>query len=216
MLRCIQFIKDIYGGKSYLRMLMDERLSKVILRGKVVDIGGGNQRYLSFMTTEPGMIMSNLDVAFGKKNADNIDLEKDKLPFDNDFADQILMLNLLEHIYNYKFLVSQTYRVLRKEGKLIGFVPFLQQYHPDPHDFFRYTKESLKKILKEAGSKEVLIEEVGRGPFSVQFNILMRNIPKFLSILIFPLYYILDTIFLRLRSSGRIRYPLGYFFIVKK
>lgn len=208
----VKFIKDIYGGKSYMRMLMDKRLGDVELCESVVDVGGGNQKYLSFMKKKSGVVIYNLDVVEGKKNARRIDLEKDPLPYENDSINQVLMLNLLEHIYNYNFLVSQTYRILKKEGELIGFVPFLQQYHPDPHDFFRYTKESLKKIFETAGYKNIEIEEIGRGPFSVQFNILMRNIPKFFSVVVFPIYYTLDLIFLKLRPKGRSRYPMGYFF----
>jgi len=146
----------------------------------------------------------------------NIDLEKDKLPANDNSVDCILIFNVLEHIYNYDFLMSEAKRVLKKEGVLLGFVPFLVNYHPDPHDYFRYTNEALEKIFFRAGFEKIEIKRIGRGPFAVNYNNINPSLPTFLNLFIFPFYYFLDYIFIKIRPKIIKRYPLGYVFYLTK
>lgn len=148
-----------------LRIAMHESLRGFSISGKVIDVGGGrNPEYFKYFKSTNNAEIIPVDLSL-KIEGVTLDLETNALPFDNNSTDNVLMFNLLEHIYNYRHVVSETYRVLKQEGELIGFVPFLIQYHPDPHDYFRYTKESLRKIFEEAGYKDIEIKEVGWGPF---------------------------------------------------
>ena len=52
-----------------------------------------------------------------------LDLEKDKLPFEDNSVDEILAENILEHIENLKLLMNECNRVLKPDRKLIGIVP---------------------------------------------------------------------------------------------
>ena len=51
----------------------------------------------------------------------------------------------------------------------MGAMPFLVGYHPDPHDFWRYTSETLKKIFEENGFNRAMITLLGRGPVTAAF-----------------------------------------------
>ena len=205
---------EIWRGKSLLRAYTNLNVEGWMLHGKVIDIGGGKDpSYLRFMKKEGADVTS---VDFKVPGGKDIDLEKDPLPYKDATADYVLMFNILEHLYNYSFALREAKRILKPDGKLYGFVPFLIHYHPDPHDYFRYTKEALEKIFKETGFIIESIQEVGAGPFSANFNNLMFAFPVIFRVPLFPFYYILDHMILKLKPHLKERYPLGYSFVLKK
>jgi len=212
---------QIYGqllkGKSLLRSLMNYKLKDYELRGEVVDIGGGiNPSYYQYLKIDKNAIIRSVDLVEGDDNRKIINLEKDPLPFNESSIDQVLLFNILEHIYNYQFLVGEARRILKEGGRAIGFVPFFINVHPDPHDFFRYTKEALELIFKEAKFKDQQIIIIGLGPFSINFNNIIFLFPRIVNIIIFPFYYFLDLIILKIRPRLTERFPLGYLFILTK
>ncbi len=205
--------KEIYRGKSLLRTLMNLELKNHSISGKVLDVGGGvGPSYYRFLTKEPNTKVVTLDLEGGTK----IDLETDRLPYNDSAIDNILLVNIMEHIYNYDFLLMEIYRVLKGGGKVIGFVPFMINYHPDPHDYFRFSQEALKKIFIQVGFKDINIKAIGRGPMSVNYNNVMIFLPRIMRIIILPFYFIVDKILLKLRPKMNERYPLGYFFELRK
>ncbi|MDP3962766.1 MAG: methyltransferase domain-containing protein [bacterium] len=206
----IKIAQKISKGQSILRVMMNYGLVRYSIRGKVVDIGGGRSPdYFLYMRIEPGTDIVPID---GSLNG--IDFETDNLPENAHDADVILCMNVLEHVYNYNFLVSEMRRILKPGGQLIGFVPFFINYHPDPHDYFRYTKEALRKILEDF--HEIEVREVGIGPMCVGLNNIVLYLPSFLKVLLFLPCYFLDKAWLRVRPDITSRYPLGYIFSARK
>ena len=64
-------------------------------------------------------------------------------------------------------------KILKQNGKLEIFVPFLIGYHPDPNDFFRPTHKYLKDILNECGfDGEIYL--IGTGPFITSYQMIFR------------------------------------------
>jgi len=213
MKNILTITKEIAKGKTLIRALMNLELRKFSLAGKVIDVGGGqNPSYLRFFKKADHLQFESVDLAGDKK----IDLESNALPYQDASADYVLLFNILEHIYNHQALVKETIRVLKSDGTVIGFVPFFVGYHPDPHDYFRYTNESLQKIFKGAGFGSVSVQPVGGGPVLAAFNILMNYFPRFLTLFAFPWYVLLDWIMLKIRPSLADRFMLGYLFVVKK
>lgn len=213
----IFLLHEIFQGKSLARALFNSELRAFKAEGRVLDVGGGkHQDYLDIISIQNGASIETVDIVLKEKNGHIVDFEVDALPFDNSVFDQVLVFNVLEHIYNYDFLVSQINRVIKDDGVVLGFVPFLVNYHPDPHDYFRYTKEALRMILSKNGFKDIFVNEVGRGPFAVNYNNIMLSLPKFMRIMIFPIFYFADTVFIFIRPKVQERYPLGYIFTAKK
>ena len=105
---------------------------------------------------------------------------------------------------------------LKQGGTLVGFVPFLINYHPDPHDYFRYTKEALKALFTEQNFSKIHIQVVGGGPLLVNCNNLMLFVPRFLRIPFFCWYYAFDLILIRLRPNMKEQFPIGFLFVLKK
>lgn len=209
--------KEILKKKSLARALFNAELPAISLRGRVLDVGGGrNQDYLEFLNRNMDVSVETVDIVLKQQGGKKADFEKDPLPFQVNVFDYILIFNVLEHIYNYHFLVRETHRVLKDGGRMVGFVPFLVPYHPDPRDYFRYTKEALQKILESDGFRDVHVKEVGRGPFAVNYNNLVLSLPLFVRVVILPLAYCADSVFLFFRPKAREKYPLGYLFTGKK
>ncbi len=178
------------------------------LVGKVADIGGGHEPdYFEYFDMTRSTSVTPIDGSFS-----GIDFEKDALPFEDGSFDTVLCANVLEHMYNHQFLVGEMKRVIKPGGELIGFVPFLIQYHPDPHDYFRYTKEALVRMFSDAGFVDIKIKEIGGGPFRANFNNLVLSMPRILRVVMYPPYAGLDTLICKLRPGVRGRYPLGFVF----
>lgn len=205
-------IKRLYHGQTMLRILMNERFREFVLRGKVLDVGGArNPDYFKYCKKEGDVSVVIVDGALS-----SIDFEKDPLPYSTGTIQTVISANVLEHIYNYRFLVNEMYRVLSSGGTLYGFVPFLINYHPDPHDYFRYTKESLRRIFSESGFVDIEIREVGGGPFIANYNNIVLSVPRPIRIMLFLCFFLVDYAFLSLRPQARERYPLGYSFVAHK
>jgi len=209
-------IKEIWKGKSLLRSLMNKEITGRVLKGKVIDIGAGaNPSYYKFFQKTEQAEIFNIDLVGGFRGQ-ILDLEKNSLPYPEENFNQALMFNILEHLYNYKFVLSEARRVLKTGGEVVGFVPFFINIHPDPHDYFRYSREAIEKIFKEAGFHRLKIKAIGFGPLAVNYNNLIFLLPKFFRIIIFPFYYFPDLLLLKIRTKMTERFPLGYFFTAVK
>jgi len=206
-------LNELWQGKSVLRAYLNNRLAEEILKGAVIDIGGGkNADYLAFMKRDEPVVFKTFDVKAGDTA---VNFETDRLPADDGTFDTVLFLNVMEHIFNYQHIANEVVRITKPEGRLIGFVPFLMWYHADHRDFFRYTHEALETILATAGAKSMQIEMIGGGPFIAAAHMVLQSFPRFLRPVLFLKFYIADWLYKKLKGSGARPYALGYIFIVR-
>jgi SAM-dependent methyltransferase len=204
--------REILQGKSVIRATLDLELKKEFLKGRILDLGsGGGDYYSNFIPREESSSYELLDI---KKGA-AVNFETDVLPYADGTFDTVIFLNVLEHIFNYAHILKEIKRLKKTEGVLIGYVPFLMWYHPDHSDYFRYTHETLDRILGEAGFHEICIKNIYRGPYTASFHMIYSTLPKIIRPLVFSVTYLLDTIFRKLRKENAKRYVLGYYFEAK-
>jgi SAM-dependent methyltransferase len=177
--------------KSPMRIIHNFFFNGVKIKGLTLDLGAGkNQSYFNFLKKED---LSLINVDLYNHSDIKIDLEKD-LSLDSNKYDTIILFNTLEHIYNYKNLISEINRILKVKGKLEIFAPFLIGYHKDPNDVFRPTHNYLLKILKENGF-EGQAELIGVGPFIVGYQMLHRYFKfAFIKLFFFIVALYLDKI----------------------
>jgi SAM-dependent methyltransferase len=208
---------EVRAGKSIARALMNQTVRGHVLTGKVLDVGShAVPSYIERMTKEEPLELERVDLAFPKGSPGHVDLERDRLPHPDETFDQVLVFNLLEHLYEPVNVLREARRVLKEGGELLGFVPFLVQYHPDPHDYFRYTREALARMLADARFDDARIDEIGRGPFAVNYMNVMFAAPMPIRIAMLYWYWALDSVFLALRPEAARRCPLGYLFRASK
>jgi SAM-dependent methyltransferase len=71
-----------------------------------------------------------------------------QLPFADATMDGVLMVSVLEHLCDPIRAVDQVYRVLKPGGIFFSYAPFYHPYHGSPHDYFRFTLEGYRYLLR--------------------------------------------------------------------
>lgn len=124
----------------------------------VLDISAGQVLYKPFYKHAHYVA---LDFAGGDSSWDysKLDIVADAmhLPIRNSSIDIALNFTSLEHYPKPWEFFAEVSRVLKPGGKLFLFVPFVQQEHQVPYDFYRYTQYALKEFCTQSG---LIAEEV--------------------------------------------------------
>jgi SAM-dependent methyltransferase len=205
------------GLPSLLRRAEHAALRTLSLSGRVIDLGGERgAEYLSCIAGEFSVTAVNLD---REAEPDILhDLEEPLALVDASY-DHALLINVLEHIFDYRQLLTEAARVVRPGGTLALIVPFLFPVHPSPSDYWRFTQMTLAKELELLALADIRIVPLGSGVFAARYVMLDRLLPyplRFLSS--YTLRYLvgpLDAAFTALaRALGKkydpADYALGY------
>jgi SAM-dependent methyltransferase len=167
--------RELSKGRSILRLIHNFFLKKIIINSKTLDIGSkGYYSAYEFIKKDNDCNVVFLDnySSDNKENLIKMNLEE-KLLIENNTYDTVVLFNVIEHIENYRQLISETNRILKNNGKLELFVPFLFRYHEDPKDYVRLTHYYLKKILEKNNFK-IELTLIGPGPFTVCMEIISK------------------------------------------
>jgi SAM-dependent methyltransferase len=216
----LKLLKLILKNNTLLRVLQINECLNIDLYGESLEFGAIDNKDKTFSNFVKGK--SNFHytnkITNKKLNIFYSDLTK-KLKIPSKKYNNILILNVLEHLPEYKLAFSEVYRILKKRGLLIGSVPFIYQIHSAPNDYFRFTKELLKFIIKKNRFKNIKVKALGFGPFIASYSLIypyLKYLP-FLSQIFLLLAYILDSLIqIFVRTDLKEIFPLGYFFIAKK
>jgi SAM-dependent methyltransferase len=144
-----------------------------------------------------------------------VDLEK-PLPFVDGEFDTVLLMHVLEHIYDTRRLLAEMQRISR--GNILIAVPFLIPYHPDPGDYFRFTHLALERLLRDAGFNSVHITPWGHGLFTASLYLSERFVQiRFVVALFYCLARGLDWLALKIfRKRLSYQGALGYLCVASK
>ncbi len=89
--------------------------------------------------------------------------------------DKIVCLAVLEHVYDPFQAVKNIKLMLKENGTLYGYVPYLFYYHAPRslkfQDYFRFSKDALSYLFKDFKSLEIFPI---RGKVSTPFNIMFE------------------------------------------
>lgn len=118
------------------------------ISGRTLDLGAGSAKYREIIKEKAEDYLA-FDMVPGK----NIDVTGDalNLPFPADTFDTIVSTQVLEHIEKPWVMIKEIRRVLKPRGVCILTAPFLEPYHPDPGDFFRYSVEGMRSLFRNEG-----------------------------------------------------------------
>lgn len=214
----IKIISQILKGKSVTRSLQNLEFEKITLKGNIIDLGAKNSSstYYNFLNIENDHKITFVDYYVDGPNIVKIDLE-DKFKLISNSYDNIILNNTLEHLYDYKNCLNESFRILKVDGELLGSVPFLHKIHDDPFDFHRYSHDCLKKVFEEAGFRKVKVKPLGTGPFLVIFSLISPYL-KFsvFKVLFFSIFILIDKLISVFKKNLNEIYPLAYFFRVVK
>jgi SAM-dependent methyltransferase len=129
---------------------------------RVLDAGAGETRHAAHFQRQRYV---GVDLAVGDPqwNYGKLDAIADlsQLPFRADTFDACINIVTLEHVTNPAAVVSELARALRPGGRLLVIVPHEWEVHQSPHDYFRYTRHGMQKLLEQAGLADIQISPAG-------------------------------------------------------
>ncbi len=220
MINYFTFFKLILSNNTLLRVQQIYRCLNINLTGLSLEFGAidnKNKTFSNFFTGSKKFHYTNIK-SDKKLNIFYSDLTK-KLKISKNKYNNILIFNVLEHLPKYNLAFSETYRILKKGGYLIGSVPFIYQVHGAPNDYFRFTKQFLNYYLNFYKFKNIEVIPLGFGPFIASYSLIfpyIKFIPFFSQIMLL-LAYLLDSIIqIFVKTKLNEIFPIGYFFIAKK
>lgn len=131
------------------------------LRGNLLDVGCGKKPYIDLLPNVHQYI--GVDVPVTMHGLHHLDVASTALalPFCNSYFDSIICTEVLEHVPEPIQALQEMARVTKPRGILLLTVPFSEQLHEEPYDFFRYTKYGLIHLLKKSNWSILAIYERG-------------------------------------------------------
>jgi SAM-dependent methyltransferase len=124
-------------------------------RAVVLDAGAGEARFRKHFERQRYVALDNR-VGDVNWNYSRLDVVGDliDLPLDGGCCDALLNIVVLEHTPDPHRVVCELGRVLRAGGRILLVVPLIWELHQVPHDYFRFTRYGLERML-DAGGFEV-------------------------------------------------------------
>lgn len=113
---------------------------------KILDVGAGHGDFADIFE---GRTYYSLDIV----PYPEVDLVADLgevNPFKDGAFDVVVLMNVLEHVYESRSLLKSIARIIAKNGSAVITVPFLLKVHQAPFDFARYTPYFIDKMAAEA------------------------------------------------------------------
>lgn len=128
----------------------------------VIDAGAGESRF-RHLFNRSRYIAVDLGIGDGAWDYGGLDLRADLawLPFRSGAADAVVNTQVLEHVPDPQRVLGEFSRVLRPGGILYLTAPQGWHEHQQPHDFYRFTRFALDRLLKEAGFRQREITPMG-------------------------------------------------------
>ena len=154
--------------KYYIRHSIINSLNNNLgkFNGNLLDIGCGKMPYKNYILRNSSVtkyIGLDIENALEYHASSKPDFTWDgiTMPFENNHFETAFGTEVLEHCPKPDIILSEVNRVLKPGGTFFFTVPFLWPLHEVPHDEFRYTPFSLKRLLEENGFNNVNIKALG-------------------------------------------------------
>jgi SAM-dependent methyltransferase len=117
-----------------------ERTLDILPKGAtILDVGAGGRRITPGVITFDAVAGPQVDVVGDIHN----------MPIADDSYDCVFCTGTLEHVRDPWQAVREIHRVLKPTGIVHVDVPFIQGYHADPTDYWRFTLDGLRLLCKD-------------------------------------------------------------------
>ncbi len=122
------------------------------LKGKTLDVGCGIGDFLHYRNNTVGVDVNPETVKYCQSQGlDARLMELDRLPFESNSFDSIILDNVLEHIEDPNLLLHEIKRVLVSGGSVLLGVPGRKGFSSDPDHKVFYSKNKLIKVMMNSG-----------------------------------------------------------------
>lgn len=157
-MKFLRFLRKNHARQKLERFLLDHRTAK-----KTLDIGCRNSPYIHLFPNRVGVDITpcpGVDVICSVYS----------LPFENSSFECVLCTEVLEHLNEPQRAINEIFRVLTPSGKLILTTRFLYPRHGEPNDFFRYTPDGIRYLLRNFEIESIQPETAGLQTFTILFE----------------------------------------------
>ena len=202
---------DTILKKNNIEVYFDNEVKKIINKDDLIlDYGCGPGTFsikLSKLTNKnvhsvdiSKQFLEECEKSKKKYNSDNIKtqlIEGNKLPFNNDYFDKVLLFDVIHHLEEPEIALREIYRVLKKNGKIIIYEPnklnpliaLMHLIDPIERGLLKFgTKKTYLNLLKKVNLKITFDQYSGIivGPDSLIFEMIsiILNKTSSLSILV--------------------------------
>lgn len=218
----LYIMKHTFLKTSLNRIFQQIYAKKINAEGKIVEFGafeGSSKNFTNFMNIKNKENIIYADKIIKKnKSIVSVDLEQ-KLSFKNESFHNVIIFNVLEHVYDVNNAIKEIHRCLKKDSFIIGSTPFIHRIHNAPGDFNRYSEQFLNKILQENNFKDISVVIYGYGPFIAAYTMVFdytKLIPLLNNVIV--TFCILADMFINIFTKTKLKkiYPITICFSGKK
>jgi SAM-dependent methyltransferase len=137
--------------------------AKQLPRGvPVLDAGAGESAHKHYFAAQRYV---GLDLGVGDRTWDYSKLDVlgdlEALPFPNAAFAAAINIVTLEHVLHPDRVLCELGRVLAQGGRILLVAPLQWEEHQQPHDYGRFTRFALDRLLRQAGFTDISIQPVG-------------------------------------------------------
>ena len=129
---------------------------------RVLDAGAGETAHKHYFAAQRYV---GLDLGIGDRswNYSGLDVlgDLEALPFADATFEAAINIVTLEHVLDPARVLCELGRVLSPGGRFLLVAPLQWEEHQQPHDYGRFTRYALDRLLRQAGFTEVSIQPVG-------------------------------------------------------
>ena len=176
-----------------------ERFATQLPKGALVlDAGAGECRHRRDFSAQRyiGVDLAIGDVSWDYGHLDAI-ANLTALPFADATFPAALNVVTLEHLPDPAAALGEIGRVLQKGAAFLLIAPLEWEEHQQPHDYFRYTRYGLARLLQQAGFEPITITPAG-GFFRLLSRRLLNGLQFFMRGLAWILFVPVAVIFVPL------------------
>jgi ubiquinone/menaquinone biosynthesis C-methylase UbiE len=199
--------------------------------GNFLDLGCGDSPY-RFLMNEKTNIYHGIDIndstKFDYQRSDIVHFDGLNIPFEDNYFDNLICTEVLEHVLEFQTLVNEVHRVLKPGGSALFTIPWSARFHYIPNDYYRYTPSTLVVIFRDFS--EVSIRNRGTDITSISSKLIVlyfRNLLPTITwkFIFLPIWLLLSPLILIFAIIGQLSLfwnigseldPLGYTIIMKK
>ncbi len=193
----------------------------------ILDVGCGQKPFYPFLKPFAKEYIGT-DVIKGSPLIDKV-CPAEQLDIENEWADVVICLSVLEHVDDPILAVKELFRVVKKDGVVLISTHGSFPWHPYPQDHWRWTQTGLPLLLKRNGGFKSVELFATRGTISGCFflfahyayagtsrNYALRLIRSPLTVMINKVGECLDEWFAALRDVNRPVTAIPEFFVIAK
>lgn len=147
-------IDQINPFDPFMRATVQKFVGLLPAHALVLDAGCGEAQYKPFFQ-RAGHRYLGIDLGVGEPdweyNGINALANTEDLPFRPGIFDGVMSIAVLEHTPYPRKTLHELNGALKVGGQLLLVVPTMWEEHQMPHDYYRFTRYGIERLLKEAG-----------------------------------------------------------------